>query len=100
MIVKRPGAQPHSVIVTFRFPSDSYAEDVHLVGDFNNWDRSSLPFNCCRNSESYWELSLELPAGQRYAYKYLVNRATWVLDSRADDYSVDAEGNTNSVVIT
>lgn len=100
MLVKRPGAQPRSISVTFRYPSDSYAEAVYLVGDFNEWNSTSLPFNCCRSSEAYWELTLDLPAGQRYAYKYLVNGSTWVIDSKADDYGVDAQGNTNAIVVT
>jgi len=100
MLVKRSGSTPNVTIVTFRYPSDSYAETVHLVGDFNHWDRASLPFDCCRSNEDYWELVLELPAGGRYQYRFLINEQTWVNDSHADEYAEDAEGNLNSIVMT
>ncbi|MCE5258173.1 MAG: isoamylase early set domain-containing protein [Chloroflexi bacterium] len=100
MIVKMPGRHDHYTLVIFRYPSDTYAEMVHLVGDFNAWSQTSLPFDCCRSNEHYWELALELPAGGRYQYRYLVNGHIWVNDTKADDYVVDAEGNTNSVIMT
>lgn len=99
MIVKAPGPQPGLIRVTFRYPSDAYAETVHLAGDFNDWNASSLPLSCCRKSDHYWQIELDLPAGRRYAFRYLVNGDTWVNDPQADDYMYNPFGNTNSVIV-
>ena len=100
MIAKRPGQSEHTVLVTFRYPADSYAESVHLVGDFNDWSNTSLPLECCRSNAANWELTLELAAGKSYQYRYLVNGNTWVNDSKADEYNYNPFGGTNSVVRT
>lgn len=100
MIAKRPGQLEHTVLVTFRYPADSYAESVHLVGDFNNWNNTSLPLECCRNNASNWELTLELAIDRSYQYRYLLNGCNWVNDSKADEFSYNPFGSTNSVVRT
>lgn len=99
MIEKRPG-QAGKMMVTFLYPSDSYAETVHLVGDFNGWNQHSLPFDCCRENVAYWALTLELQTNQRFEFRYLVNGETWVNEPKADDYVTNAYGATNSVVLT
>ena len=71
MIAKRPGQSEYTMLVTFRYPADSYAESVHLVGDFNDWCNTSLPLECCRSNAANWELTLELAAGRSYQYRYL-----------------------------
>jgi hypothetical protein len=47
-----------------------------------------------------WELTLELPTGRRYEYRYLVNGDTWCNDCNADSYVADPYGTYNSVVHT
>ncbi|MHB1356498.1 MAG: isoamylase early set domain-containing protein [Anaerolineae bacterium] len=100
MIDKRPGKREHTVLVTFRYPADSYAESVHLVGDFNDWNNTSLPLDCCRSNASNWELTLELATDHSYQYRYLVNGNIWVNDSKADEFNYNPYGSTNSVVRT
>jgi 1,4-alpha-glucan branching enzyme len=100
MIAKKPGHSEHTVLVTFRYPADAYAESVHLVGDFNDWSNTSLPLECCRSNAANWELTLELAADRSYQYRYLINGSTWVNDSKADDYNYNPYGSTNSVVRT
>ncbi|MBC7239039.1 MAG: glycoside hydrolase family 13, partial [Chloroflexi bacterium] len=48
----------------------------------------------------YWEIQLELPVGQSFAYRYLVNNDTWCNDCNADAYIPDPYGTFNSVVQT
>jgi 1,4-alpha-glucan branching enzyme len=100
VITKKQGQREHSVLVTFSYPADSYAESVHLVGDFNSWNISSLPLECCRSNRSYWEITLELAEGQSYQFRYLVNGHTWINDSKADEYVYSPLNSTNSVVRT
>jgi len=50
------------------------ANDVFLVGDFNNWDSSSHPLKC--NSKGIWSTSITLPLG-RYEYRFLIDGEWW-----------------------
>ncbi|MGC9360125.1 MAG: isoamylase early set domain-containing protein, partial [Anaerolineae bacterium] len=63
--------QGTKVRVTFRLPSTIWAESVHLVGDFNDWSRTSHPLRRTRDGE--WEISLQLEEGKTYQFRYLVN---------------------------
>ncbi len=99
MLIKEPSDRPGFVRVTFRFPSVIWAESVYLVGDFNRWDRTRHPM-ARHNGGGDWEIQLELPEGQSFAYRYLVNHDTWCNDCNADAYIPDPYGTFNSVVRT
>ena len=55
--------------VTFRL-NTSNANQVYLVGDFNNWDSQATSLQKSRKSR--WETTLVLPIG-RYEYKFMVD---------------------------
>lgn len=96
MITKRPG-RPGKVRVTFAMPATVWADSIHVVGDFNNWDQRATPL---RQSETGWMTTLELDAGQSYQYRYLMNGDDWYNDWQADAYATNEYGGDNSVVIT
>ena len=100
MLIKRPGQNPSTTQVTFQFPAHVWAESVHLVGDMNDWDRHSLPMRRSRRDDAPWEVTLELPSGRRYGFRYLINDEMWSNDSQADDYATNPYGTDNSVVTT
>jgi 1,4-alpha-glucan branching enzyme len=85
--------------VEFVFPSERVAEaaQVHLVGDFNQWNESSHPME---KSGKHFKLSLDLELDQRYQFRYLVNGTDWHNDWEADEYVPNAFGGENSVVST
>ena len=58
MINKRPSSNENKVIVTFEIPDSVWADRMHLVGDFNGWDRESLPFR--HNGRDLWQIEVEL----------------------------------------
>ena len=62
MIHKRPSKNKDRVIVTFEIPSSIWADQIHLVGDFNDWDRRSLPFH--QNGQDDWRVEVELEVGR------------------------------------
>jgi len=99
MITKRPGKTPNKTLVTFRLPATVWAETIHLVGDFNGWNRQSHPLNPLRG-DGGWEITLELDSGRVYQFRYLVDRANWQNDWDADRYVPNPFGGDNSVVIT
>jgi 1,4-alpha-glucan branching enzyme len=95
MIVKEP-ARKGTVRITFSMPASIWADTIHLVGDFNDWDQTATPL---RLGDQGWSISLELEAGKEYQYRYLVNGTDWYNDWRADRYVPNEYGGDNSVVI-
>lgn len=53
----------------FRLAGHLDANEVSVVGDFNNWDMFNLPM--FKTAEG-WEMKIELPAG-KYFYKFIVD---------------------------
>lgn len=59
----------------FILPGFENADEVHLVGSFNDWDMYDLPMK--RTSQG-WEKTINLEPG-KYLYKYLVD-GNWIRD--------------------
>lgn len=98
MIAKAASAQPDLVLVTFTVPPTSRVESVHLVGDFNGWNRHSHPL--VQIHDGSWQITLELAIGRAYQFRYLVNGEEWRNDWNADRYTTNPFGGENSVVQT
>ena len=84
--------------VTFTLPDCIWADQIHLVGDFNDWNPTSHPLHHHRDGS--WSITIDLKPGQEYQFRYLVNGEQWVNDCRADDYVANSHGSHNSVVVT
>lgn len=97
MICKRPSPNKGKVIVTFEIPGTIWAEQINLVGDFNNWDPHSLPFR--RNWQGTWQIELELEAGRTYSFRYLLDGQHWRDDWHADGHEPNPYGGHNSLVV-
>jgi 1,4-alpha-glucan branching enzyme len=97
MITKRPSTDEGKVVITFEIPGSIWADQIHLVGDFNGWDRESLPFRLTR--QDTWQVELELEQGHEYHFRYLVDGAHWRSDRHADLYTPGSDGLFDSVVI-
>ena len=90
---------PNGLIrVTFELPANVWADTVHLVGSFNDWNRTSHPLRQQRNGG--WETTIDLPAGHEFQFRYLLNGTEWHNDWAADKYVRNEFGSDNSVVIT
>ena len=97
MIRKEPTEKKGRVLVTFRLPSSMWAERVNLVGEFNDWDTTATPMTRSR-ADADWKVTIELEAGQRYRFRYLVDGKEWLNDWHADDYVENPHGSDDSVV--
>jgi 1,4-alpha-glucan branching enzyme len=97
MIHKRHSIDGNGVIVTFEIPGSVWADRIHLVGDFNGWDRQSLPFR--HNRRDDWQVEVELERGHEYHFRYLVDGDHWRSDRHADGQAVGSDGAYDSVVI-
>ena len=99
MITKESLPDGMNMRVTFELPSSIWAERVNLVGDFNGWDTTKHEMRQSR-SDGAWRITLELPTGREYQFRYLVNGRDWHNDWHADRYVPGLYGVDNSVVRT
>ena len=86
-----PGPDAKEVAFVIEAPT---AEDVHVVGDFNDWevnDESKL----ARRENGYWEKLMKLRPG-RYRYKFVVD-GEWTLDARNEECERNEFGTFDSV---
>lgn len=73
------------------------AEQVALLGDFNDWDKDAMPMKRLRNGN--FEISLELPSNREYRFRYLIDGSRWENDVCADRYEPNPYGCDDSIVI-
>ena len=83
--------------VTFSIPVPLKAETITVVGDFNGWSHTATPL---RKNLDGWSITMELPTGKQYEYRYLADGETWLNDWAADLYLPNELGGDNSVVRT
>lgn len=74
------------------------AKKVQLLGDFNNWDKSTEPMAALKSND--FTATLELEAGKEFQFRYLIDGSDWKNDSQADSYAANSFGEDNSVVST
>jgi len=86
--------------VTFEVPNSiaEGAEQVFLVGDFNNWDEQATRME--KKKGSTFSITLDLDPNREYQYRYLVNSRDWHNDWDADKYVPNPFSGDNSVVTT
>ncbi len=75
------------------------AAEVHLAGDFNQWDAVACPMK--RRKDGSFSVELSLDAGHDYQFRYLLDSGEWINDPAADAYlPCEFAGVDNSVVKT
>lgn len=87
-----------SIRVRFSLPSSVWSDSIHLVGDFNAWQRTSHPLQRDRAGE--WSLVVELGPGRAYQFRYLCDGDRWLNDASADCFVCNPYGTDNFVVVT
>jgi 1,4-alpha-glucan branching enzyme len=99
-IKKQPKKKMSVCKVTFQLHKEkaASAKDIHLVGDFNNWDTTATPMK--KQRDGSFSVNLDLNLGQEYQYRYLIDGANWENDTEADKYIPSPFGDSeNSVII-
>lgn len=82
--------------VTFSLPLCDTAGSVSVVGDFNDWDPAAHPLK--KRSNGTRSVSVELPVGSTYQFKYLTDDGTWFCEPAADGEFWNEFATTNSVL--
>lgn len=81
--------------VTFSIPVEWAENSVHLVGDFNDWDKVS---DSLEKKKDKWEITMRLKPENSYRFKYLIDGEKWENDDAADSYVANDFGSEDSVV--
>ena len=97
MIYKTPSPRPGHMRVVFELPSSVWADDICLVGEFNDWDHRNIPLT--QERDGAWRAQVDLPAGGHYKFGYLVN-GQWQTDRQADDFGLNKQNRLSGIVIT
>jgi 1,4-alpha-glucan branching enzyme len=96
MIKKAYRKSKKSCLVTFTLPAEVEAEAVNLCGEFNEWNKEDMPL--VRRKDGRFSLSLPLPAGRSYRFRYLIDSKRWENDVAADDFTPNPFGTVDSVI--
>ena len=85
--------------VSFRLEGDHVngAETVSVVGDFNDWDPSSHPMR--KLKKGGFSLTMDLPVGREYQFRYLMDGELWANDGEADRYQATPYGNGENCIL-
>jgi 1,4-alpha-glucan branching enzyme len=97
MIEKKSSPKGKSVRVVFSLPADSAEKSVHVVGDFNDWDKEKHPMKLDKK-KGVWTTSISLKSGSTYQFRYYVDGENWLNDESADRYESNPFFSDNSVV--
>jgi predicted flap endonuclease-1-like 5' DNA nuclease len=68
--------------VTFSLHHEAHS--VTVLGDFTEWNPVNLP----NIGDNNFEVTLEIPVGRDYHFRYLINNDYWENDHDADKYSI------------
>ena len=82
--------------VTFKLPAEVEATEAALVGEFNEWNLESHQMK--QLNDGSFSLTVSLPAGQDYRFRYLLDGSRWENDWAADAYLPNEHGTEDSLV--
>ncbi len=75
-----PGPETQKVLIEFK-PDEMGIEDpeeVHLVGDMNDWDPADKSFSLTKDEEGVWRNEFHLKPGMEY--KFMYDSTSWEED--------------------
>lgn len=84
-----------AVLVEFRLPHATGAEEVCLVGEFNDWSTTAQPME--RDGDAF-VTTVPLAPGRAYRFRYLLDGERWENDWEADAYVPNEYGGDDSVI--
>jgi len=87
--------------VTFNPALDCVGEanDVKVLGDFNNWNPEEA-LELKKQKDGSFKGSLDLDNQGEYHFKYFIDNTRWATEPAADENITNQFGETNSVIRT
>jgi 1,4-alpha-glucan branching enzyme len=86
-----------TVKVTFVLPLSEAGLATSVVGDFNDWDPLAHPLR--KRSNGTRSVTLEVPCGASYRFKYLSADGTWFCEPGADAHERNDFDVENSILL-
>jgi 1,4-alpha-glucan branching enzyme len=86
---------PGRVRAVFRLVHVVGAEQITVVGDFNDWSPTATPM---QRSDDGFVAEVLLHSGRTYRFRYLVDGERWENDWAADSYTPNEFGGDDSVL--
>lgn len=86
--------------VTFELPpvAAGNANQVNIVGDFNNWSTNATTMKKSENGG--FLVTIDLKKGRQYQFLYLIDKCIWEVEREADSFVKSPYGDCdNSVVV-
>jgi 1,4-alpha-glucan branching enzyme len=86
--------------VTFELSAEAVngAKTVAVVGEFNNWDATAQVLK--KQKDGSYKTTVELPVGNEYQFRYVLDGSKWENDSAADKYVASGVSEEqNSVIV-
>ncbi|RMH00784.1 MAG: glycoside hydrolase [Chloroflexi bacterium] len=96
MLVKNYTKTGRFCRVTFKLPAEVKAETAVLCGEFNEWRTDKHPMK--RLKDGSFSVTVSLPAGKSYRFRYFLDGKRWENDWEADAYVPNEFGSEDSVV--
>ncbi|MBL0713560.1 MAG: isoamylase early set domain-containing protein [Desulfosarcina sp.] len=96
MLIKNYSKTGRFCRVTFKLSPDVGAQQAILYGDFNDWDAGGVAMK--RLKDGGFSVTLSLPAGNAYRYRYRLDDNRWENDWEADAYTPNRFGSEDSIV--
>ena len=86
MLKKKFSKSKGAYEVTFSFPVEAApnANEVKVVGEFNDWNTGSGVV--MKKGKSDYKATIDLEGGRDYEFKYVVDNSNWENDWKADSY--------------
>ena len=97
-MIKKQDAVEGKVVVTFLFDATGHELPICIAGDFTGWDER--PEMLEPLDGDYVAVSVALPMGGSYEFRYRDADGRWFNDDQADDYKSNIWGGVNGVVRT
>ncbi|MFD2571419.1 isoamylase early set domain-containing protein [Spirosoma soli] len=86
--------------VTFELSAEAVngAKTVAVAGEFNNWDATAQVLK--KQKDGSYKTTVELPVGNEYQFRYILDGSKWENDEAADKYVASGVSDEqNSVVV-
>ncbi|MCK9218709.1 MAG: isoamylase early set domain-containing protein [Bacteroidales bacterium] len=86
--------------VKFSLSGDRYktSKSICIAGDFNEWSTEASPLKKSKNGT--WSVTLNLPSGRDYQFRYVIDSRQWENDAEADKTVPAGIGDSeNSVIV-
>jgi hypothetical protein len=89
-------AAKRTFVVQFIY-ENKHAEEVHLIGDFNNWSKQGAQMQKIEDTH-YWTVQVPLNEGI-YKYVFLVDDEKWAIDPLSQIRVTDNFGIESSLIV-